>query len=73
MNKSDTTGTGWQCLHCHRWIQSGIIHDCPNWTQSVVQPIALERIAQALESIAERLNQLTPDAIAKELMRLADK
>lgn len=55
-----TTGSIWQCAHCGAWVEGGQLHSCPNpYAQySPQSPDVLERIAKALEVIAEQLMRL---------------
>lgn len=59
-----TTGSGgYECRNCGAWVPSGAIHECgilgtPSTLSPATNVEALNRIARALEKIAEALDKL---------------
>ena len=58
-------GAGWRCASCGAWVPSGVGHICGNqnpyygqsaYYSAFISPDTLERIAKALERIADSLS-----------------
>ena len=67
MSYPNSTGTGWQCPSCGKWVIGW--HACETWNnpsqtytyQPYIDPAVLERIAKALEAIASQLTLRATD------------
>lgn len=79
MADNTSVGTGWTCQGCRAWVPGGAVHQCPlnpqpGFARSSVPvrvgPLAEDRIAAALERIADALErEPDPHALANILAR----